>query len=141
MEETATMRQLFVINSAWIGVRLVVTRPPLVLGVVHGCAAAAGWSRTDDLSIKPQAGRDLGLRIQEYHNPISTPRITFKPYRDHGCPLRSPPSLRDYGELRRLELCDQLMLTTTLHSLPYVHPQDSTRDTLHERLEYWTDLI
>jgi hypothetical protein len=33
------------------------------------------------------------------------------------------------------------MLTITLHSLPYVYLRDSTRDTPHERHEYWTDLI
>jgi hypothetical protein len=41
------------------------------------------------------------------HHSISTPRITFTNYRDHGCPLRSPPPLRDHGELRRPELCDE----------------------------------
>merc|ERR1711974_334077 len=47
-------------------------------------------------------------RIQEYHQPISTPRIISQTYCDHGCPLRSPPPLRDYACLLRRFGCRSL---------------------------------
>lgn len=52
------MRQLFVMNSAWIGVRLVVTRPPLFWRTSLGFAVAAAPTRDEphnDLKPKPSS--------------------------------------------------------------------------------------
>ena len=55
--------------------------------------------------------------------PISAPRSQSHTHRQHGCPLRSSPPLRDHGMMRHRVLCDREdpMLTRPC-SLPYALP-------------------
>lgn len=124
-----------VVGSAWRVVELycMLARPPL-----RRTSAAGGWQLRPTLREQPLTPGSDDTHCTESNQPTSvevdqavttnpTPISASRPqshiHRQYGCPLRSPPPLRDHGMMRHGALCDREdpMLTRSC-SLPYAPP-------------------
>lgn len=124
-----------VVGSAWRVVELycMLARPPL-----RRTSAAGGWQLRPTLREQPltpvsddthctESNQPTRVEVDQVTTnttPISAPRSQLHTHRQHGCPLRSSPPLRDYGMMRHGALCDREdpMLTRSC-SLLYAYPQ------------------
>ena len=100
----------------------IVVRGGTIASVTAGAAVDQMMERLFPL-LAPGTSRPRPASIEtaqdHHHRPISPLRTPQPEYRDHGCPLRSPPPLRDHGMLRIPDPCSpRINADHTLHSLP-----------------------